>query len=336
MRLTLSLIGGVLLAWTIHAGAETPRGKITGGQAHEFPAWFKTSFLDFNDELAEARKTGRHILVFVNLNDCPYCARVLDENFRQGDNMEYIKSHFDVIAMNIRGSEEVTWIDKAQYTERELAARLKVHATPALVFISPEGRQVLLLHGYRTPGTLRHALEYVHNRAYRNQSLAAYVEQRPPAAVYAFRNHPRFDNVTDLSHASGPIAAIFEDRNCADCDGFHDKVLSHPDVLAELKPFRVVRLDAYSNQAIVDISGSRTTPRAWAATLGINHRPGIVLFNEGRETARLEGRFYHFHFKELLRYVSGKHYRRHDRFTGYLAERQEQLLREGAHINLAE
>jgi hypothetical protein len=67
-------------------------------------------------------------------------------------------------------------------------------------------------------------------------------------------------------------------------------------VLAELKPFRVVRLDAYAETPIVDITGRHTTPRGWAASLGLNHRPGVVLFDEGKEAGRVEGRFYHFHF----------------------------------------
>ncbi|MCK7509516.1 MAG: hypothetical protein MZV70_39425 [Desulfobacterales bacterium] len=63
-------------------------------------------------------------------------------------------------------------------------------------------------------------------------------------------------------------------------------MLNHPEVLAELKPFRVVRLDAYAETPIVDITGRQTTPRGWAASLGLNHRPGVVLFDEGKEASR--------------------------------------------------
>ncbi len=319
------------------AFAETKPGKIIGARQHTMPDWFKQSFLDLKDDAGEARQAGRHILLFMDLNGCPYCARMLDENFHGGENMPYIKEHFDVIALNIRGGREVAWLDGKTYSEIDLATKiLKVAGTPALIFIGPDGNKVLQLDGYRAPKTLRHALEYVHNKAYRDQSLADYIEKNQQAAVYKFRGHPRFEDVKDFANYRKPLAVIFEDRNCTGCDGFHDKVLNHPDVLAELKPFRVVRLDAYSDAPITGISGKQTTPRGWAASLGLTHRPGVVLFDEGKEAARAEGRFYHFHFKELLRYVSGKYYQRYDRFGSYLQDRQPELLQQGTSIDFRE
>ncbi len=318
------------------AFAETPPGRAIGGRAHALPDWFKSSFLNFQDDVNEARQAGKHILVFMDLNDCPYCARTLDENFQHGDNMEYIRQNFDVIALNVRGSLELTWIDGATYSEQELANKLKVVGTPALIFIDSNGKKVLQLNGYRSPSSLRHALEYVHNKEYRKQSLSDYIEKKQALPIYTFRDHPLFENVTDFKNYRKPLVVIFEDKNCADCDGFHDKVLNHPDVLAELKPFRVVRLDAYADTSIVDISGKRSTPRAWAKSLNLTYRPGVVLFNEGKEAGRVEGRFYHFHFKEMLRYVSGQHYKQYDRFGSYLNDRQADLLRRGINIDFSE
>ncbi len=336
MKRLMLLLCAALLAIDGSALAQTSPGRMTGGKAHVLPDWFKQSFLNFKEEADEARKAGRHILVFMDLNDCPYCARTLDENFRQGENMEFIRKNFDVIAVNVRGANDVTWIDGANYTEQELAIKLKVVGTPALVFIDPDGKKVLQLNGYRSPPTLRHALDYVHDKAYRDQSLSAYVEKKQRAPVYALRDHPRFEKITDFARSTKSLAVIFEDKNCADCDSFHNKVLNRPEVLAELKPFRVVRLDAYAETPIVDISGKRTTPRAWAASLGLSHRPGVVLFDDGKEAARIEGRFYHFHFKEMLRYVSGKHYKHYDRFGSYLVDRQTNLLQQGIDIDFSE
>jgi len=333
----LFLIVCMSLLLTSGAGlAATPAGRITGGSDHIYPDWFKQSFLNFKEEAVEARLSGRHILVFMDLNNCPYCARTLEENFHQGDNVEYIRKYFDVIALNIRGSSEVTWIDQKTYTEQNLAGKLKVFATPTLVFIDPDGNQVMQLNGYRTPTTLRYALEYVHNKEYARQSLADYIEQKQQAPIYRFLDNPLFDKSTNFSAYQKPLAVIFEDKNCADCSGFHSKVLNHPDVLGELKSFRLVRLDAYSETPILDISGNRTTPKAWAAALGLSYRPGVVLFNEGKEAGRVEGRFYHFHFKEILRYVSGKYYKEFKSLGEYLSARQSNLLREGVNIDLGE
>ena len=336
MKKLLMLLCVALLALDTAALAQTPPGRMTGGRAHTLPDWFKQSFLNLKEDAGEARQSGKHLLIFMDLNDCPYCARTLDENFHGGENKAYIQKHFDVVSINVRGDREVTWVDGATSTEQAVAVKLKVVGTPALVFIDGDGRKVLQLNGYRTPPTLRHALEYVANKEYRRQSLADYIEKRQKTPVYTLRDHPRFEKVTDFAGYRKPLAVIFEDRNCADCNGFHDKVLSHPDVLAEMKAVRMVRLDAYAETPIVDLDGKRTTPRAWAAALRLTHRPGVVLFDEGKEAGRIEGRFYHFHFKEMLRFVSGKHYQRYDRFATYLNDRQASLLQQGINIDFAE
>lgn len=336
MKNLLAVFLLTLLTIGVSLPAETAPGRMTGGKKYELPDWFKQSFLDIREEAGEARAGGRHVLIFMELDECPYCVRMLDENFRQGETREFIQQNFIVIGMNVRGAREVVWIDGVTYTEQALARKLKSWGTPALLFIDPDGKKVLHLNGYRTPPALRHALEYVRTRAYRDRSLSAYIEMKQPAPVYVFREHARFEKVTDFTDASKPWAFIFEDRHCSDCAGFHDKLLNHPEVLAELKPFRVVRLDAYADTPITDVSGKRTTPRAWAAALGLTYRPAVVLFDAGKEAVRSEARLYHFHFREMLRFVSGRHYLRYERFGAYLAERQSTLLQQGIDIDFGE
>ena len=41
--------------------------------------------------------------LFFNLNACPYCARMLDESFREEPNKGLIQTHFDVISLNVLG-----------------------------------------------------------------------------------------------------------------------------------------------------------------------------------------------------------------------------------------
>jgi hypothetical protein len=70
--------------------------------------------------------------------------------------------------------------------------------------------------------------------------------------------------------------------------------------------------------------------------LNLIYRPGVVFFNEGKERMRMDGMQYHFHFKELLRYVSGKHYHEHATFSSYNAARRDQLLSQGVVIDYAQ
>lgn len=336
MRSIAFVLAVLMLTVAGPAGAETAPGKLKGGVNYTLPAWFKVSFLNFREDIEEARKQGRHVMVFLHLSQCPYCARMLEENFVSGDNRGFMQKHFDVIGVNIRGNEEVTWIDGVTYTEQELARQLKVVATPTIVFLDPDNNKVLQLTGYRDPRALRLALDYVQGKNYRNQSFAAYLAAGDKPAIYALRDHAQFSKATNFKGYQKPLAILFEDRQCAECARFHDKTLNHPEVLVEMKKFQFVRLDTDSNAPVITPDGKTTTPGEWAKALDLSYRPAMVLFDEGREIFRVDGRLYHFHFKETLRYVSGGYYKRYPTLSAYNVARRDELLNQGIDIDYAE
>ena len=73
--------------------------------------------------------------------------------------------------------------DGTRATEKALAARLKVRATPTLMFLDERGAAVLRLNGYYDPGRFLLALDYVSNREYRKQpDFQAYLKSRGASA----------------------------------------------------------------------------------------------------------------------------------------------------------
>ena len=84
---------------------------------------------------------------------------------------------------------------------------------------------------------------------------------------------------------------------------------------------------------IIDNKGNRTTAKKWANTLNLDYRPSTIIFDDRKEVTRLEGRLYHFHYKELLRFVSGGFYKEQPRFTKYLDIRVKSLLKAGVDID---
>jgi thioredoxin-related protein len=321
---------------TAAVAEDAPRGRLAGGEKYDLPPWFKKSFLALREDAKEAGAHGRHAMLFMHLEECPYCARMLNENFWAGETKEFMQKHFDVIGIDIRGSNPVEWLDGKTYTEQELAAVTKVVATPTVVFLDANGKVVLRLNGYRQPQAFRQALAYVQGRHYEKQTLASFVEKQGQKAVYQFRSHPKYVEMTNFKGYTKPLAILFEDKDCADCEEFHTKTFTHPEVQPELEKFTVVRLDAYSTSPIIDIDGRKTTPKDWAKRLSIVYRPGIVLFNEGKERARMDGMLYRFHFKELLRYVSGQYYHEYQTKTQYNAARREELLQQGVVIDYSQ
>jgi thioredoxin-related protein len=328
MVLLLALM--MLMPWASMAQARS--GKITGGSTYAIPQWFKESFLEFGSDVQEAKGQGKHVMVFLHLDQCPYCAMTIRENFLSGETREFTERNFDAIAINIRGDLEVKWIDGETYTEQAL----KAVATPTIVFLDQDGEKALQLTGYRDPRALRLALDYVQSRQYLQQPFASYVAGRKRPDVYRFRDHELFTNATYFKDYDKPLAILFEESSCSDCDRFHETTLSRTDVKEEMGKYLFVRLDAGSTRPVIDPAGKRTSPAEWVEMLGLSYRPALALFNEGRLIYRIDGRLFHFHLREALNYVSGRNYGKYDSLSGYRAAYRAKLLEEGKDIDFDE
>lgn len=311
------------------------QGKITGGKMSEHPDWFKESFLDIVEDVAEAADEDKHVILFMHLNGCPYCFRMTEENFKHAPYTPFIQEHFDVIALNIKGDREVALNEDTSLTEKQLAEKLNVIYTPTVVFMNTDNQVVARVNGYRSVSDFKHILDYVQQKAYADTKLADYLDAKK-ASGYAFRDHPQLQTVSDLKSVSDkPLAVLFEDKGCGDCELLHDGYLAKPEVRDVLKNYTFVRLDALSDEPITDVDGNKTTPKAYAAKLGLTYRPGLVLFDKGMEIMRIQSQLYRYHFTEVLRYVGERHYEKYpDSFYDYLDVRTADILASGNDVDL--
>ncbi len=331
MSMVLGLVLGVLLS-----NGSFAAGKVTGGVMSQHPEWFKESFLDIGEDVEEAAEEGKHVILFMHLNGCPYCNKMSEENFKHSPDAEFIQEHFDVIAINIKGDREVAFNEELTLSEKQLADLVKVNYTPTTVFLNQENQVVLKLNGYRSVEKFGQALRYVQEKKYGEMKLADYVGQLQVPSRYPFLDHPLFTDLTDLSSVKTPLAILFEDSGCDACDTLHEGHLKNPAITSVLEKMTVVRLDANSEAPITDVEGNVTTAKAFAKQLGLTYRPGIVLFDKGEEIRRIDGLLYSFHFEEVLRYVAERHYEQYPTdFYEYLGVRTQELLKAGFNIDLS-
>ena len=75
------------------------------------PAWFKNSFLDIREDVAEAAQADKRVILYFYQDGCPYCAKLLQDNFGDRDISATAREHFDVVAINLWGDREVTDTD---------------------------------------------------------------------------------------------------------------------------------------------------------------------------------------------------------------------------------
>lgn len=341
-RILFFLLGLVLCCVGIGRAVLAAEGKVLGGIASEHPAWFKESFLDIGADVEDAQASGKHLILYLYLNNCPYCHKMLEESFKAPDMAARIQQHFDVIAINIKGDRELALDAGRTLSEKDLAQELKVIYTPTILFLSPDNQVVARVNGYRSAVDFRRVLDFVQGRHYQQQPLANWLA-RQNTKNYSLLPHPLLEAQQDLSAIKDrPLALLFENQDCIDCAALHQGHLASPQVQELLKKFHFVRLDTASDLPITDPDGNKTTAKAYSAALGLDAVPSLLLVawdenGKAQEIMRIQSRLYGYHFREILRYVGDGWYKSYPKsFYDYLNVRTQELRDAGVDVNLGE
>ena len=304
----------------------------------EIPGWFKRSFLDMPEDVAEASRESKRLLLYFGQDGCPYCAALFNTNFSQPHIVDYTRKHFDAIEINIWGDREVTDFAGRKLPEKEFAAKLQVRFTPTILLIGEKGETVLRINGYYPPHQFLAALQYAAERQEGKTTFREYLaKQSPPPAKGALHPEPFFAKPPhDLSKiASGePLAVFFEQKDCAGCDRMHSEMLSDPETLKLIGRFHVVQLDRWSDTPVVTPAGRRTTARQWADELNIAYVPNVVVFDAGKEVIRIEAFMKGFHVQSVLDYVASGAYRHQPELQRFIRERADDLREHGVAVDI--
>lgn len=187
MRFKNLLIGLVALgamAWLggLPAAAEPPTARPLlpmpemGEDGLYQQPWFLQSFLDLREDVRDAAAKGKRLALLWEQRGCPYCKELHVVNFRDPEIVDYIRTHFEVIQLNLRGARHVTDFDGTVLTERELARRYAINFTPTIQFFPTsldkiagkigQEAEVWRLLGYWKPFHFINSFVYVQENAY--------------------------------------------------------------------------------------------------------------------------------------------------------------------------
>ncbi len=342
-RLTTLLI--LLIACNYLPAAEEQQALTSGlvnPGFHDKPAWFKQSFLDLQEDVREAAAENKRVMLFFHQDGCPYCAKLLNENFSIKEIVDKTVNGFQVIAINIWGDNEVTDLDGKITTEKQLAAKLKVMYTPTLLFLDETGRTVLRVNGYYPPHKFSAALDYVATRQETRQSLRDFLASRQPAAASGklHREDYYLQSPLDLGRATAegkPLLVLMEMKQCPPCDELHREILERDEIRQTLSRFDVALVDVWSAESIVTPDGETRPSTEWAADLKVNYAPSLLFFDrQGREVFRAEAYLRAFHVHSAMEYVLSGSYREQPNFQRYIQARADELQAQGVHIDIME
>jgi thioredoxin-related protein len=128
-------------------------------RANDIPDWFAETFLDVREDVAEAAKQGKRLMLYFWLEGCPYCERMEKVTFRDPQIVARLRREFVAVAINVRGDREVAWTDGAKLTEKTLTSHLKIRGTPTLVFFDDQAGVALRATRYLDPVQLDATLD---------------------------------------------------------------------------------------------------------------------------------------------------------------------------------
>ena len=333
-----------LFATPLHAEApkaSVKMGTYYGGMAAEYPAWFKNSFLNIKEDIADAHKSGKRVMLMFTQDNCPYCSALVERNLSQRQIEATLKDKFDVIAINIWGDREMVGLDGKTYTEKSYSAAQKIQFTPSLFFFDEKGDTVLRLNGYVPPPRMQAALDWVSGRQEHTTSFRDFVAAReaPRQGAGAMIGEGFFLNKANDLQRRGkqpkPLAVFFEQKDCPDCEVLHRRVLADPETRSMIAKFDNVQFDMWSRDLITTPEGKKMRVRDWVQQLGVNYAPGIVLFNsQGKEVIRWESSFRVFHTLGMFDYVASNDYRKEPNFQRYLGAKTEHIREAGKDVNI--
>lgn len=285
----------------------------------EYPDWFKFSLGDLGDDLDEAKKSGKKgIITYFGQKRCAYCEQFFKTSLANTDIQNYLTEHYDLIAFDIWGIDEIIDTDGKTHTERELSIKYKTNFTPSLVFYDSDGTPVFRLRGFYPPYKFRAALQFVTEGFYKKETFAEYFERANPGEYFLLGGLTERDffleqpyDLPSLKKNGKPTAVFFEQGNCHTCDLIHSDPLSKELSLQEVEKMNVIQLNMWSDTEVTTPQGKTTTAKDWANSLNIFYAPTIIFFDsDGKEIIRVDSVTHFYRLWGVMDYVNQKGYKK--------------------------
>lgn len=328
-------------------------GEYRGAKTATHPDWFKESFLDLEEDIADAAQQKKRLVIYFWQPGCPYCSQLWEENFAKQDIVDYFRKNFEIIALNMWGDREVVSVGGNDYTEKSFADALGIKYTPTLLFFDENKKVVHRLNGYIPPKSFKLALEYVAGHHEKEQSYGAYVASRQKKLASGsgalikedfFSALPESKDLSDLISSKDKqkdkqkgkyLAVYFEAKNCENCTLLHEKTLKDPATRKLAKQFVSVQLDRYSDDEIIVPGGEKLSIRDWANKLNISYLPAMIFFNDaGKEVMRIDAQMRTFHVQSVFDYVLSGSYKTEPNFQRYISARADEIRKKGISVDI--
>ncbi|MDO9226842.1 MAG: thioredoxin family protein [Pseudomonadota bacterium] len=136
-------------------------------------------FVAHDAGMAQAREAGKPILLYFGRYGCAWCDHVNRKTFTDPGLKQLLTENYALIYVDAEGGKRIRLPSGERLTEGELGARLGAFATPLFVFMTPEGRVIAKIPGFKTVADFQDYDRYVRGGHYRQQTLLEFLGSKP-------------------------------------------------------------------------------------------------------------------------------------------------------------
>lgn len=120
--------------------------------------------------LGEAKKSHKHVLIFLHKPTCSYCENMILFTLPEDDVAQKIKKSFIFVDIDIADSGEVIF-DDFKGSKQEFAKSLGFNFYPSSVFIDEDEEVVYGQAGYKDEDEFLKTLRFVESRSYTDMGI---------------------------------------------------------------------------------------------------------------------------------------------------------------------
>ena len=138
-------------------------------------------FVEYNEAVRIAKRTHKPLFVYFGFPTCPYCEIANKNTFSFDALRKRYTEHYVLAYFDIRGNpaDVMTLPAGEKLTRADAIKRLRSSPVPAWMFVSPEGKEILMRRGSRTPvEAFIQFDQYLTSNAYQSGSFENFLAQR--------------------------------------------------------------------------------------------------------------------------------------------------------------
>ena len=135
-------------------------------------------WMSFDDGIAEAKKTGKKVMIDVYTDWCSWCKKMDKDTYADGGITEYLNKKYVAIKLDAESGNRIQYRGKS-YTEQELAGEFGISGYPSIIFLAHDGEPITVYPGYADAGKFKLVLSFIAEDHYKSTKFQDYMGSKP-------------------------------------------------------------------------------------------------------------------------------------------------------------